>query len=104
MWKTVRMDRDKAISLLREAEPLMRKYGVERARLFGSVARGDNRPGSDVDVAVRLKEGTPMDSDTVLGLYGLLTDIFGYVDIVFEPSSRADLQDEIEREHVLAFQ
>ncbi len=97
------MNRDEAIRLLREAEPRMRKYGVVHARLFGSVARGDNRPGSDVDVAVRLKDGTPMDRHTVLGLYGLLTDIFGVVDIVFEPSSRADLQEEIEREHVLAF-
>lgn len=34
--------------------PIFRKYGAEYAAVFGSVARGDDRPDSDVDFIVRL--------------------------------------------------
>ena len=45
--------KDRVIKQLRELEPeLRREYGVRAAYLFGSVARGDDHDGSDVDVAV----------------------------------------------------
>ena len=31
---------------------LARRYGAKRLVLFGSRARGDNRPNSDIDLAV----------------------------------------------------
>ena len=34
-------------------EPVLRKYDVSFAGLFGSRARGDERPDSDVDLLVR---------------------------------------------------
>lgn len=41
------------IAKLRESLPYIRKeYGVTGLCLFGSVARGDNRPDSDVDILV----------------------------------------------------
>lgn len=30
------------------------KYGVERASVFGSVSRGEDRPDSDIDLLVKL--------------------------------------------------
>jgi len=36
---------------------LGRKYGARRLRLFGSVARGEERPGSDVDFLVDFPPG-----------------------------------------------
>lgn len=33
------------------------QYGVHRVRIFGSVARGQARPDSDVDVLVDLEAG-----------------------------------------------
>lgn len=36
----------------------MTKYGVKRAALFGSVARGEDTPESDVDILIEL--GSPM--------------------------------------------
>ncbi len=35
--------------------PILRANNVEYAALFGSVARGEDRPDSDVDVLVRVK-------------------------------------------------
>lgn len=34
--------------------PLFKKYGVKRAALFGSVARGDETKDSDIDILVEL--------------------------------------------------
>jgi len=36
-------------------EPELRRRGVCHLAVFGSVARGDDRPDSDVDVAVEIK-------------------------------------------------
>lgn len=41
------------IDLLRQNIPyIKREYGVTGLCLFGSVARGDNRPDSDIDILV----------------------------------------------------
>jgi hypothetical protein len=46
------MKRDDVIAKLKEAEPALRGYGVAALYLFGSHARDDARPDSDVDVFV----------------------------------------------------
>ena len=33
-------------------------YGIEALGLFGSYARGEQKPGSDIDVCIRLKQPT----------------------------------------------
>lgn len=48
------MRREAAIETIRAHEGELRALGVAGCTLFGSVARGDARPGSDIDVAVRL--------------------------------------------------
>lgn len=35
-----------------KARPVFEKYGVTRARIFGSFARGDARPDSDIDILI----------------------------------------------------
>jgi len=44
------MDREQVISSLRAHEPVLHRYGVFRLYLFGSVARKQARPDSDVDL------------------------------------------------------
>lgn len=46
------MSRDQLIRSLLTLEPRLRAEGVTRLELFGSRARGDNRPDSDIDVAI----------------------------------------------------
>ncbi len=49
--------RDEALAVLRELLPeLQARYGVERIGVFGSVARNEAGPESDVDVVVRLRQ------------------------------------------------
>jgi uncharacterized protein len=48
------MRRDDAIRLLKQAEPELRARGVTSLALFGSTARDEAGPDSDVDVLVEL--------------------------------------------------
>lgn len=48
------MRRDDAIRLLKQAEPELRARGVVSLALFGSTARDEAGPESDVDVLVEL--------------------------------------------------
>lgn len=40
-------------------EPELRRRGVRHLAVFGSVARGEDRAGSDVDLAVEIEDGRP---------------------------------------------
>ena len=40
--------------------PILKQHGVTYAAVFGSVARGEDRPQSDVDILVRLGRPTGM--------------------------------------------
>lgn len=47
--------RNECIDILKEATPYIQKnFGVESLCLFGSVARGENRIDSDVDLLVEM--------------------------------------------------
>lgn len=47
--------KEDVLAALRELQPeLRRKFGVAQAGVFGSVARGDYGPHSDIDVLVRI--------------------------------------------------
>jgi uncharacterized protein len=48
------MNGPEIIARLRENEPALRARGVSHAALFGSRARGDNRPDSDIDIMIEL--------------------------------------------------
>lgn len=46
------MNAEDALATLRRSEAALRARGVRHAALFGSLARGDNRPDSDIDILV----------------------------------------------------
>src|SRR5437867_4903186 len=46
------MNREEALKILRRSEGALRARGVAHAALFGSMARGDDRPDSDIDILV----------------------------------------------------
>ena len=48
------MDSNEALQTLRRSEPNLRARGVRRAAVFGSVALGDSRPDSDIDIMVEI--------------------------------------------------
>ncbi|BBZ48709.1 nucleotidyltransferase domain-containing protein [Mycobacterium heidelbergense] len=43
----------------KEIGDVLAKYGASNPRLFGSVAQGTARPGSDVDILLDLSDGGP---------------------------------------------
>jgi len=48
------MDRDEIVAKLKAHEADLKAQGVAHAALFGSRARGDYRPESDIDILVEL--------------------------------------------------
>ena len=69
---------------------LYRSFGVERLDLFGSAARGESRPSSDLDFVVSFRP--PHDrgyAERYLGLAEALEKLFGRpVDLVTDRSVR----------------
>ena len=49
------MDRDGVIKTLSQNRRLLEVYGVKSIRLFGSIARGEGGPRSDVDLLVEFE-------------------------------------------------
>jgi uncharacterized protein len=99
------MTRDEAITKLQAAYPaLQREFPLRSLALFGSFARGEARPDSDIDVLVEFQEGARVTLFTFSYLLDRLTDILGDVkiDIVenhpgLSESFRAAIQRDIRR-------
>ncbi len=68
-------------------------YGASNLRVFGSVARGDERVDSDVDVLVDLKPGTGL-----LGLAALERDLSDVLDAKVDVVPASDIKPGIARE------
>jgi predicted nucleotidyltransferase len=89
--------------LLKEKRPdilrLAAQHGARNVRLFGSVARGEARPDSDIDVLVELEPGR-----SLLDLGGLLMDLQDLlgreVDVVSENGLRDRLRERVLKEAV----
>jgi len=76
------------------------RHGVSNLRVFGSVARGDDGPDSDVDIAVDLPE-----SISLIGLAGIareITERLGVeVDLVPAHTLHPEVAEDLEREGIL---
>jgi predicted nucleotidyltransferase len=98
------MTRAEALQRLRAHETELREMGIERLSLFGSTARGDQRNGSDVDVAALLTMERSVGAFHLIRIELRLADLLGVnVDLVTEPSDAPRLQREIDRDRVHVF-
>lgn len=88
----------RALTALRSE--LRQRFSVRRIGLFGSLARGEARPSSDVDIIVELAEPT---FDHYMDLKFYLEEIFERpVDLVMADTIKPRLRPRIEQEAVYA--
>lgn len=77
------MKTEEALTILRRFESDLRARGVRRAALFGSVARGDNRPDSDIDIMIEIEPDARITVYDYAGLKEYIESLFdGPVDVV----------------------
>ena len=76
------MDRQEIIARLRKNEAALRDRGVRHAALFGSCARGEERPDSDVDIMVEIDPAARIGvyeyvaiKDYIAGLFDTRVDV-----------------------------
>lgn len=73
------------LSIKEKISPIFKKYGVKRARVFGSASRGENTTQSDIDILISL--GKPMGMLTYVRMVREIKEKLGRkVDIVTEKS------------------
>jgi predicted nucleotidyltransferase len=98
---SVPMNREAILDLLNAKAPaLRRKYEVKSLALFGSLARGDDHEGSDVDVLVTFEGKVTFDN--FMGLKLDLENLFGRpVDLGTPLMLRPELRAQIEKEAIL---
>ncbi len=79
----------------------LRQMGVEKIGLFGSYARDDADPASDIDILVRLREMSFFNGYMRAKLY--LEELLGHpVDLALEDSLREELRPRILSEAIYA--
>jgi uncharacterized protein len=75
------------------------KHGAYNIRVFGSVARGEARPGSDIDLLI--EKGPTTSSWFPAGLVLELEEMLGRrVEIVTEAALNPDLRERVHREAI----
>ena len=98
------MTKDDVLTALRARESDLRAKGVARAALFGSFARGEHGPDSDIDIMIDI------DPERHVGVYGLVDiintigDLFTIkVDVSERQSLRPFIRPSAERDAIYAF-
>ncbi len=95
------MNRDEILSLLRSHKRELTKLGVSSISVFGSIARGQARENSDVDILVEFNQPVGLFEFARLKLY--LEELLNReVDLVTPQALRKELKETILREAIRA--
>jgi len=90
-------------SIKKQIVPILKRQGVAKAALFGSVARGESKKRSDIDLLIGLEKGK-----TLLDFVGLKLDLeekLGRkVDIVEYDAIKPFLKDAILKEQKIIYE
>jgi predicted nucleotidyltransferase len=98
------MNRQDAIAILLAHRDDLRARGVRRAALFGSVARGEARPDSDLDILIELDPEFDLDAFAYAGLKMYIAGLFpGPVDVVNRDALKPRLRRPVGTDAIYAF-
>jgi uncharacterized protein len=98
------MNRERIIATLRSHEAELRRRGVCHAALFGSVARGEAGPGSDIDLLIELDAQAPIGVFDYVAITQFLADLFPVrVDVANRGGLKPLVRSRVERDAVYAF-
>src|SRR6188472_3890107 len=97
------MNREQVITKLRAHEQQLKDAGILRLSLFGSTARGEAGPNSDIDLLAKFDDRRLSLLD-VIGLQIQLTELLGCpVDLSEEGRLKPRIRKRVEAEAVRAF-
>ncbi len=98
------MEKQDILARLRENEAALKARGVTHAALFGSRARGDNRPDSDTDIMIEIDPEADMSVYDYVGLKRYIAGLFeGPVDVIDRDGLRPHIRRPAQSEAVYAF-
>lgn len=98
------MNRHDAIIVLREHEDALRAKGVCHAALFGSVARDEAGPDSDLDIMIELAPDARLDAFAYAGLKRYIAGLFSMpVDVVNRDALKPHLRRPTASDAIYAF-
>lgn len=98
------MTREEAVGRLREHQAELMAGGIVRLFLFGSTARGDQRPESDIDLVATFDESRRISLLDVAGLEVALGELLGCpVDLVEERALKPRVRRNVEAESLRVF-
>jgi|SRR5215469_1236546 len=98
------MTGEQVIARLREHEAELKAAGVMRLSLFGSTARGDRRPDSDIDLVAAFDGNRRISLLDVAGIELRLSELLGLpVELVEEGTLKPRVQQSVEAEAWRAF-
>ncbi len=98
------MNRQEILDRLRQNERALRARGVTHAALFGSRARGDERPDSDTDIMIEVDPEAVMSVYDYVGLKRYIAGLFdGPVDVVNREALKPYVRPPADGDAVYAF-
>lgn len=101
------MTGEDVLARLKANEPELRRRGVAHAAVFGSLARGEARNDSDIDVLIRFDPNAPVMLWDYVGLKRRVARMLGgrrrHVDVIDLDGMNAHVRPSVERDAVYAF-
>src|SRR5437763_10798074 len=70
------MDREEIIATLRTHQTELHRRGIRHAALFGSIARGEGKRTSDIDILIELDPQAAVGPFEYVGITRYLADLF----------------------------
>lgn len=98
------MRREDVLEMLKKHEAELRQKGVNHAAVFGSYARQEERPESDIDILIELNTARSLDLFAYAELKSYIATFFDRsVDVIDHAALKKGLRGPVKKEAVYAF-